>query len=161
MLVNARKMGDTLWILWQDLWLQKRCAERYTQKKTITPAMRQPGTAINARNTWCIIFKWNSLNIKLNRISKPLRLVLAVILLLEQHNTQLLSLHLEVGWQFFCQVCVENYMLNMTCRKLQNESLFILTESLPHIYTNGQKKMSPPLQYAVKAMVWYIVPIVI
>ena len=48
-----------------------------------------------------MIYKWDSFDIKLYSVSKPLRLVLAVISLLEQHNTQLLSPHLEVGMTVF------------------------------------------------------------
>ena len=49
-------------------------------------------SAANTRNTCCKIFKKDSCNIKLNIVSKPLRLVLAISSLLEEHNTRLLSL---------------------------------------------------------------------
>ena len=47
------------------------------------------------------MFKWDNFNIKLHIVSKPLRLVLAIVSLLEQNNTQLLSLHLKVGVTIF------------------------------------------------------------
>ena len=70
-------------------------------RKTITPALRQTGTEINTNNTWCVISKWGSFNIKLHMVSKPLRSVSAIISLLEQNNTQFLSLPLEVGVTVF------------------------------------------------------------
>ena len=77
-------------------------------RKTVTPALRQTGTAINTRNTWCMIFKWDSFDNKQHIVSKPLRLVSAIISLLEQHNTPLLSLHLEVGVTvFLSDVCTQ------------------------------------------------------
>ena len=70
-------------------------------RKTVIPALKQTGKAINIRNTWCMIFKWDFFHMKLHIVSKPSKLVSAVMLLLEQHNTPLLSLHLEVGVTVF------------------------------------------------------------
>ena len=43
---------------------QFRCTVLTPVRKTVTPALRQNGTANNTSNTWCIIFKWDSFNIK-------------------------------------------------------------------------------------------------
>ena len=60
-------------------------------RKTVTPALRQTGTAIYIRYTWCIKFRWDSFNIKQCIIHKPLRLVSSVISLLEPYSTPSLS----------------------------------------------------------------------
>ena len=74
---------------------------RSTIDRDLSPqhTMKQTGSAINTRNTWRIILKWGSFNNKQHTyiVSKLLRLAFIVTSLLEQHNTPLLSLHLEVG----------------------------------------------------------------
>ena len=72
----------------------------HVNRTTSTPALRQAGIAINTKNTGCIIFKWDSFNVKLHKVSKSLRIVSAVITLLEQNDTKLLLL------QFLCLVYV-------------------------------------------------------
>ena len=69
--------------------------------KTVTPALRQTVTAISTTNTRCTIFKRDSFNIKVHIVYKILALVLAIISLLDQQKTLLLSLHLEVGVTVF------------------------------------------------------------
>ena len=54
--------------------------------KTVTPALKETGSAVNSRNTWCMIFKLSSFNNK-RLVSMLLILSLTVILLLEQHIT--------------------------------------------------------------------------
>ena len=81
---------------------------RTLDKRTTTPALRQTGTAINIRNTRCIILKFDSFNIKPHIVYKPMGVVLAFISVLEQHNTPLLSQHLEV-WGESCFVWRVNH----------------------------------------------------
>ena len=49
------------------------------ERKKCHPALRQTRTAINIRNTWCIIFKLGSFNNKQHIVSELLRLALAFI----------------------------------------------------------------------------------
>ena len=80
------------------------------RKKAVAPALWQAGTAINTRNIWCIILKWDSFIIKQHIVSKLLRLVSAVISLSKQHNTPLVSPHLEVGVIVFLP-CVCSWLI--------------------------------------------------
>ena len=72
--------------------------------KTVKPALRQTVTAISTTNTRCTIFKRDSFDIKAHVVYKILALVLAVISLLDQPKTLLLSLHLEKGVTFFVSI---------------------------------------------------------
>ena len=46
------------------LWTTMKFVTTSASCPTFTPALRQTGTTINTRNTWCIMFKWDSLNIR-------------------------------------------------------------------------------------------------
>ena len=75
--------------------------------KTLTPALRQTVTAISTTNTWCAIYKWDSLNIKIHVAYMILALVLAIISLLdEQRNTFTFSASRSGGDSFLCPLCV-------------------------------------------------------
>ena len=93
-------------------------------RKTASPALRQTGSAINTRNTWCIIFTWYWFDNKQHVFSKLLRIVSVIISMLEDHNAILLSLHLEVGTTAFCPLCVIYFSVSLIVitKKLMTEN---------------------------------------
>ena len=76
-------------------------------KKNCHPSSEANWPSNQHQKYLCIISKWDSFNKKKRIVSKPLRLVSAIMTLLEEHNTPLLSLYLEVGVTvIFPSVCI-------------------------------------------------------
>ena len=72
------------------------------------------------------------LDIKLYVVSKLLKLVLAIISLLEKHNTQMLSLHLTV---FLPCVCILKYHTALSQRQWASLHVYLLDECLRTYYS--------------------------
>ena len=140
------------------LWCQVCCIKLWwlfaflhtVDMKIVTPALRQTVTAISTTNTWCTIFKRDSFNIKVHVVYKILALVLAIISLLDQQKTLLLSLHLEVWVTVFVStVCISQFMqpmVMMSSCNIQCHNCYILRSGV----------MSQPFLLNIPLAIWEV-----